>query len=383
MMKSSVYIREAVSFCSLGNRPETIAEKIHDNTPHEFKEFLFGAGVLRREYRSMSQKCVSNNNEFYAVLEQLLSELIQKSKLQPEELSECALLIGSTSMNVPCSESFFREKPDQKMLSYIGYGKIGDHLCELFDIGGEVSFFTTACTSSANALLYAQRSIASGRFKRAIVIGFEFYNELTMSGFEVLGLLSSNGCRPFDANRSGIILGEGCSAILVDSIAPEYPTQFVLRGGSSVCDIASPTSHSVDGEIISQAITDALKDAKKSLNDVVLIKAHATGTENNDWAEGNGINLTFNTVPPIIGLKPFLGHTLGGSGAIELSLLWFCMREGFIPRTDGFESLDERMNISPSLKEQEMYEGVLLLNHFGFGGSGVVLVVECQQGGMR
>lgn len=381
-MKSSACIREAVTFCSLGNRPEVIIENIHDNPPNDFKEFPFGDGVFRREYRGMSQKSVINNNEFYAVLEQLLSELIQKSKLQPEELSECALLIGSTSMNVPCSESFFRQKPDQKMLAYIGYGKIGEHLCNVFDIGGEVSFFTTACTSSANALLYAQRSITSGRFKRAIVIGFEFYNELTMAGFETLGLLSSNGCHPFDANRSGIVLGEGCSAILVDSIASEYPIQFVLRGGSSVCDIASPTSHSIDGKVISQAISDALKDAEKSYDEVVLIKAHATGTDNNDWAEGNGINLSFNTVPPIIGLKPFLGHTLGGSGAIELSLLWFCMRDGFVPRTDGFESLDERMNISPIIKEQKAHAGVLVLNHFGFGGSGVVLVVECQQGGM-
>lgn len=381
-MKPSVYIREAATFCSLGNNPEVIVEKIHGNAPNEFKEFSFGDGVLRREYRGMSQKYVTDNAEFYAVLEQLLSELIQKSKLQPEELSECALLIGSTSINVPCSEAFFRENPDQKILAYIGYGKIGEQLCNMFDIGGEVLFFTTACTSSANALLYAQRAIASGRFKRAIVIGFEFYNELTMSGFEVLGLLSSNGCHPFDANRSGIVLGEGCSAILVDTIASGYPTQFLLRGGSSVCDIGSPTSHSVDGEIVLQAIRDALKDAEKSFEDVILIKAHGTGTDNNDWAEGNGINLSFNTLPPIIGLKPFLGHTLGGSGAIELSLLWFCMREGFIPRTDGFESLDERMNISPSLKEQEAHEGVLLLNHFGFGGSGVVLVVECQQGDM-
>lgn len=378
-MRPSVYIREAVTFCSLGNRPESIVENIHNNAPHDFKELPFGAGVLRREYRSMAQKNVTNNDEFYAVLEQLLYELINTSKLQPKELLECALFIGSTSMNVPCSEAIFRENPNQNMLSHIGYRKIGEHLCDQFNIGGELSFFTTACTSSANALLYAQRGITFGRVKRAIVIGFEFYNELTLSGFETLGLLSSNGCRPFDANRSGIVLGEGCSAILLDSIASEYSTQFLLQGGSSVCDIASPTSHGIEGVIVSQAINKALKDAEKLPNDVILIKTHGTGTENNDWAEGNGMNLTFNPLPSLISLKPFLGHTLGGCGAIELSVLWFCMRERFIPRSEGFESLDERINISPYIQEQQANDGILLFNYFGFGGNGVVLVVESQQ----
>ncbi|HEX5710040.1 MAG TPA: beta-ketoacyl synthase N-terminal-like domain-containing protein [Sulfuricurvum sp.] len=379
-MNSSVYVREAVAFCSLGNTPEEIVAGIHSNCPKDFKELAFGQGVLRREYRGLVDQNITQNDEFYTVLKQLLSQLIQTSNLSREELGESALLIGSTSMNIPCSETFFREQPQQTMLPYIGYGEIGEHLGEFFGIGGEVSFFTTACTSSANALLYAQRAIASGRVKRAIVLGFEFYNELTMAGFETLGLLSIDGCRPFDANRSGIVLGEGCAAVLVDSIASDDETQFLLHGGASGCDISSPTSHNVDGGVVARTIRDALRDAKKSLNEVVLIKAHATGTENNDWAEGKGLEQTFAALPPVVALKPFLGHTLGGCGAIELAVLWFCMREGFVPKTNGFEWTDERINISPCMEEQKVREGILLLNHFGFGGSGVVLVVECHKG---
>jgi len=380
-MNSSVYVREAVAFCSLGNTAQEIAQNFHGDCPDTSKELPFGNGILHRKYREMVNKNITQNDEFYAVLKQLLSQLIQASNLSSEELSECALLIGSTSMNIPCSESFFRKEANQKMLPYIGYGEIGEQLSAFFGIGGEVAFFTTACTSSANALLYAQRGVTSGRFKRAIVVGFEFYNELTMAGFETLGLLSLDGCRPFDANRSGIILGEGCAAVLVDSVESSYPTQFLLLGGASRCDIASSTSHNIDGGVVARTIRDALSDAKKSLEDVVLIKAHATGTENNDWAEGKGLEQTFTDLPPIFGLKPFLGHTLGGCGAIELAVFWFCMREGFVPKTKGFESIDNRINISPSVEEQEMCEGILLLNHFGFGGSGVVLVVECHKRG--
>lgn len=375
-MNPSVYVREAVTFCSLGNTPEEIVKQCHHVADTKVKLFAFGSETKQREYRGMNIQSIAANDEFYGVFERLLSQLIQQSNLTSEELLECALLVGSTSMNIPCSEVFFRQNNGEKMLSGIGYGAIGDELSKLFSIGGEISFFTTACTSSSNALLYAQRGVESGRFQRAIVLGFEFYNELTIAGFETLGLLSLNGCRPFDADRSGIVLGEGCSAILVDSIASSYSTQIILRGGASRCDIASPTSHSTDGSMVARTIHDALQDTNLTLPDVMLIKAHGTGTDNNDWAEGRGINLAFPVMPPLIGLKPLLGHTLGGCGAIELSVLWFCMREGFLPKTYGFENLDERAGITPMIEETIANPGIILLNHFGFGGSGVVLVVE-------
>ncbi len=379
-MNTSVYVREAVAFCSLGNTATEITQNFHAECPSTFKELRFGSQVISREYREMRRKKVTQADEFYTTLKHLLSELIKTSKLTGEELSECALLLGSTSMNIPCAESFFREQADQRMLAYIGYGEIGEQMSMYFGMGGEVSFFTTACTSSANALLYAQRGVASKRFKRAIVVGFEFYNELTMAGFETLGLLSRDGCRPFDANRCGIILGEGCAAVLIDTVSSSYSTQFLLRGGASGCDITSPTSHSIDGAVVVETIKNALHDAKISPKDVILIKAHGTGTENNDWAEGKGLEQSFKSLPSIVGLKPFLGHTLGGCGAIELSVLWFCMREGFVPKTKGFECIDNRINISPCLEEQESRDGILLLNHFGFGGSGVVLVAQFQSG---
>jgi 3-oxoacyl-[acyl-carrier-protein] synthase-1 len=379
-MNTSVYVREAVAFCSLGSTSGQITQNFHVECPNILKDIPFGNGFLQREYRGMLDKKVTEMDDFFDVLKELLSELIQIANLSSDELKECALLIGSTSMTIPCSEFLFKSDSNASMLSYIGYGEIAQELTVFFDIGGEVSIFTTACTSSANALLYAQKGISSGKFKRAIVLGFEFYNELTMAGFETLGLLSLHGCRPFDTNRSGIILGEGCAAVLVDSLPSSYPNQLLLRGGASGCDITSPTSHNIDGEVVKKTIMDALNDAQSSLKEVVLIKAHGTGTENNDWAEGVGLSRTFTAMPTVIALKPFLGHTLGGCGTIELSALLFCMREGFVPKTNGFESLDDRINISPCIDEQNVSDGIVLLNHFGFGGSGVVLVAEVQSG---
>jgi len=370
------YLREAVTFCSLGNTPDEITHGIHSNPIEKYKEFTFGTEIISRQYRGIKDKKVTGNDEFYAVLEQLLLELITKSHLDSAQMEECALLIGSTSMSIPCSEPIFKSNPNETMLPHIGYGGIGECLAQTFGLGGEVSLFTTACTSSANALLYGQMGINTGKFQRAIILGFDFYNELTMSGFESFGLLSRDGCRPFDANRSGIVLGEGCGAILLDIIPSSYNSQLILRGGANRSDTSSPTAHNTNGIMVAQTIRDALCDANIEPCNVGLIKAHATGSETNDRAESTGAQQIFSQMPPVLALKSSLGHTLGGCGAVELAVLWFCLREGFIPKTYGFEVMDDSIEIIPSQGESEAKEGILLLNHFGFGGSGVVLVVQ-------
>lgn len=379
-MNPSVYVREAVTFCSLGNTPEEITQNIHGNGANNFKEFTFGTRVISREYQRMREKIVTQNDEFYATLEQLLLQLIQTAKLSSEELSDCALLIGSTSMNIPCSEPIFKSNSNKTMLPYIGYGAIGERLAQAFGLGGEIILFATACTSSANALLYGQKGIVAGKFQRAIVLGFDFYNELTMSGFESFGLLSTQGCSPFDRDRSGIVLGEGCGAVLLDRVASSYSTQFILRGGANRSDTSSATAHNPDGIMVAETITDALRDADVSVNCIKLIKAHATGSQTNDMAEGIGLGRVFDSLPSILALKSSLGHTLGGCGVIELSVLWLCMRGGFVPKTLGFEMIDEAIGILPMTSESAALEGMMLLNHFGFGGNGVVLVVESFNG---
>ena len=125
---------------------------------------------------------------------------------------------------------------------------------------------------------------------------------------------------------------------------------------------------------------DALMDAGIEAKEVTHIKAHATGSTYNDLAEGRGLRAVFEELPEIFVLKAAVGHTLGACGALELALLYGTLREGFIPKTGGFETIDSEMEIVPSHALSEISEGYLLLNHFGFAGSGVVLVIEYTQG---
>ena len=368
-----VYVRDAVAYCALGSSESEILSSLHSPKKASIQSFSFGRERRERPYGAMNEHKVVGYEEFFERLSHVIFEVIEKAHLSSEEIDECALLIGSTSMNIPCSETLYQQTP-QEMLPSIGYGRIGETLAENCGIGGEVTLFLSACTSSASALLYAQRGIKSGRFKRAIVLGFEFYNEFTMSGFEALGLLSDAGCQSFDKDRVGIMLGEGCAAIVLDSSSGEQSFEFSLIGGENRCDLFSPTSHNTDGEMVAITIQDALNDAKITLDEVSLIKAHATGSYNNDTAEGNGLNTLFSHLPPILALKPLLGHTLGGCGAIEMAVLWFALKEGFIPKSFGFNTVDESLGIHPTPSEVASSNGTVLMNHFGFGGNGTVLV---------
>jgi 3-oxoacyl-(acyl-carrier-protein) synthase len=111
--------------------------------------------------------------------------------------------------------------------------------------------------------------------------------------------------------------------------------------------------------------------------EIDVIKAHATGSYHNDLTECNGLKQVFGDhLPPVTGLKPFVGHTVGACGAIELVLLSEAVKAGFVPATLGFETPDEELGVVPMTDDLAIESGTFLLNYFGFGGNCVSLVVS-------
>lgn len=382
MIPKEVFVREVAVLSALGADENIVVSALRENFPsHSEKTFRFGQHQSIRRYYALPLDMAKNS--FYEKLESVLGSLIERSSLSSQELEKCALYMGSTSMNLTCWEGIFREYPQEtRMAPMEGYGEIGRRLAKKFGIGGEIVLFSTACTSSANGLLEASREIRSGGMERAIVMGFEFYNELTICGFEAMGLLSKEECKPFDLNRSGMVLGEGCAAVLLDSVAAQSGGALRVLGGSNRSDVHSITSHNEDGSVIAHTIRDALEDAGVTTGAITHIKAHATGSTHNDLAEGKGIRRVFADVPEIFVLKPALGHTLGACGALEMAILYQTLRHGFVPKTAGFGTEDGEIGIIPTQMVSELSQGCFLVNHFGFAGSGVVLVVQYTQGGV-
>jgi 3-oxoacyl-[acyl-carrier-protein] synthase-1 len=122
---------------------------------------------------------------------------------------------------------------------------------------------------------------------------------------------------------------------------------------------------------------EALNRAGVEPHQIDAVKAHATGSYHNDLTEGNGLNQVFiDQIPPVTGLKPFIGHTFGACGVIELILFTEAIKHGFLPATLGFEEIDNEINIEPISEPVSTQAGIFLLNYFGFGGNCVSLVVS-------
>ena len=238
--------------------------------------------------------------------------------------------------------------------------------------------FATACTSSLSALDAAATLIRAGVLRRALVLGVELANDTSLAGFSAMGLLSPAGCRPLDRARDGLVLGEAASAVwLSDEPCGGAWGDWRLAGFEAALDSHSPTGPNPDGTVIADAMLKALECAGLPAAAIELVKLQAAGSPAVDLVEAVALRRVFGeSLPPLVSLKPYLGHTLGASGAVELSALIGCLARETVPATPGFSTIDPVIGFAPTTTVRTMQVRHLLFNLIGFGGSVVSLVLE-------
>lgn len=328
------------------------------------------------------------------MIDNAVAQAIAPLRDQGIDLSDTAILVGSTSKDIGVTEAAYRAdlaagrldappRYDSRhagvLLSQLGYGTLASRIANRFRLDGLHWTFNTACASSANAMLYATRLIQAGVIRRALVVGIEFGNLLSLEGFSSLMLISPTTMRPFDRDRDGVVLGEGTGAMLLgraDELdpAPGYEGMRLL-GGSTRGDSSSVTTSSQPG--IRAVMCEALANAGLAPGDIGAIKVHGTSTPANDLVEGRALREVFGAgLPPFTTLKSAVGHTLGACGPIETILFFESLRRGWIPATSGFRKLDEDIGIAPLDRDLADPGGAIMLNFFGFGGSNTTLLVS-------
>lgn len=315
-----------------------------------------------------------------AILEAAVSEALAAAGVEAAALRDAALVIG-TSGYLFAAEAEYRRvlaasgATSEPPLRAPGY--VAQRVADDLGIGGPVLTLSTACSSSANALLVAADLIRRGEVARALVLGVEGLSQIALSGFHSLMLLDPEGCRPFDAARRGMQLGEAVAAVLLEAEASEHATGDTLLGGANLCDIHHVTSAAPDGSAMRAVMEMALADAGLAPEDITVIKAHGTGSPDNDSAEAAAMRGLFgDALPPFTGLKRYLGHTLGACGAVELAAFLGCLRAGFVPPTAGCAQPDPELRVTPLAAPQPARTGPAMLNFFGFGGNYASLIVH-------
>jgi 3-oxoacyl-(acyl-carrier-protein) synthase len=300
------------------------------------------------------------------------------------ELADAALIVGTIS-----GDAFESEKRYRRELAARGRipcvtveptpGRMAERLAAALGIGGPVLTVCSACTSSANAALVAWQMLRAGRVPRAVVVGADVLTATLVHGFESLMLLDAAGCRPFDRERKGIQLGEAAGVVVLEPLSdPDgRDTRPLLLGGAARCDPYHMTASSPDGSGGAAVIEAACAAAGVAPTDIVAIKAHGTGTPDNDQAEGRAlVRVWGDAIPPFTSLKRTLGHTMGAAGIVELATFAGCLEAGFVPRSHGFATPDPEIGAAPLTAPIPFRGGPILLNYFGFGGNSVSLVVR-------
>lgn len=306
----------------------------------------------------------------------VVDEALRDAGLTGSQQRRMALCVGSSSFDISVSESLYREElargPGALPLRSSSFGNLAEAVRAKFGFEGEDFTFNTACTASANALWYAARLIRAGEVDHALVLGVELLNDITALGFLGLGLLSRSTMRPFDARRDGIVLGEASAALV---LGRGDSGVFHWKGGANLCDTASMVAATTDGSTVAAVMRQTLADAELPPSAIAAVKAHGTASPGNDDAEAAGLVRTFNPMPPVCALKPFIGHTLGASGLAELILFYRALERGFLVSTPDIGDSPGLAGVVLNQRELPIREGAFLLNSFGFGGNNASLVI--------
>lgn len=370
---SQINILNYEIYSSQGDLSTTIESIQRETTTLSSKVISIENSTVDIPFYAFEEEVQQNQTNIYAVLEKILKKITVK--MSNEEKKETALLIGTSIIDWNLVNAIENTVYEYKKTPYESHKQSIDsyakELSDAFGLNGFTMSINTACTSSANAMLEASNLIDSAVCKYAIVLGVEIYSPLMSSGFYLMDLISQSHAKPFDIDRDGLVLGEGIAAILLGG----KKSQWSLMGGFSNCNSQTITSVSQSGEECREVMQKALVDADVKSEDITALKAHATGSHSNDLAEMNAISSLFENSLIFTAVKPYIGHTIGASGALEIALFMGAIDRGFIPKTLFCDKpiLEEYMPLTENLACDS---GIFMCNYFGFGGNNISLIIK-------
>jgi 3-oxoacyl-[acyl-carrier-protein] synthase-1 len=315
-----------------------------------------------------------------------------------------AFINGTTVGGMDKSEQFYLDFLDNDTknayISTHDCGSCTEMIADYFGIFSQVDTISTACSSAANAILLGAELLKSGRADIVVAGGSECLTKFHLNGFNTLMILDREPCRPFDATRAGINLGEGAAYVVMEKAqaplnpaplnpAPlnppeggKYSPSFggealaELKGTANTCDAYHQTASSPDGEGAYLAMKKALEMAQLKPEQIDYINAHGTGTDNNDLSEGTAIVRLFGeNPPPVSSTKSFTGHTTSAAGCVETVISILALQHNFIPVNLNFSEKMPELPFAPAINQQPMKPlQHVLCNSFGFGGNDTSLI---------
>jgi len=261
-------------------------------------------------------------------------------------------------------------------------GAPANFLADWLQLSGPAYVISTACTSSARALLSAQRLLDLGVCDAVLCGGVDSLCKLTLNGFSALDAVSEQRCNPFSVNRNGINIGEAAVLFLMSKhLGSSQPIALLGSGASSDAHHISAPEPSGRGAL--QAMNKALRSAGLEPERINYLNLHGTATQHNDAMESLAVNSLFPAGVPCSSTKPMTGHTLGAAGALEAAFCWLSLsrentRHALPPQVwDGQPDpqLPALSFVTAADRLEQRTARCLMSNSFAFGGNNVSLII--------
>ena len=365
--KVEIYLGASSLRTALGNKRETLDAMRRGVCGLKYEE-TFGMYAGRSEVQ-----VVEGYSRFESMIIEQLDNIVAESgiSLQSEDVQ---LVLSTTKGNI----DLLAEDCDNIAEATYIYTS-AEAIARRYGAARRPIVISNACISGVSAFVVARELLQSGKAKHVIVAGGDALSEFITAGFASFKSISSQPCRPYDAERDGLTLGEAAGAVLLttdEALAAEGKVR--LAGGAISNDANHISGPSRTGDGLYYAIANAMREAGVTKEDVGFVNTHGTATRYNDEMESKAVAWAELTDKPLNSLKGYIGHTLGASGVVEAIISAEELKAGYIFGTKGFTSSDTPHTLTLSNAEQQINGRCCVKSASGFGGCNAAIVLDME-----
>jgi len=299
------------------------------------------------------------------------------------------VVLGTTSGEMTLGEAYLRQaitaprhfKNQATRVAGYQVQRQGLDLCDALGFQGPITIISNACASGANAIGRAWELVRHGRAAKVLTGGYDALCQLTFAGFDSLQALAPTPCRPFDALRNGLTLGEGAAILTLETLASAQQRGAEILGEiigyGAVTDVHHLTQPHPAGDAACAAMSAACGSAGVTPEHIDYVNAHGTATPQNDATEALAINRWAGAraaTLPVSSTKTSIGHLLGAAGAVEAIVCLMALRGQWLPPETSLGEPDPICHFPLVRTPLDRKINLALSNSFGFGGANASLI---------
>ena len=384
-----IYINDLTSVSSLGTNELTIVDSLshtdrcyltyRDDLLNEHKGSYFGQIKAKLPRLDEYPEHKSRNSAVLAFLADSIKDSINELK-QKYSKDRIAIILGTSTSGLDETENELKKFMQTGVPSRDFYYKsqeFGDpsmFLADYLEIDGPAYTISTACSSSARALICGKRMLESGLVDAVIAGGADTLCKVPINGFNSMGVISQERCLPFNKNRAGINIGEGGGLMILS----KEKASLELLGVGESSDAYHVSSPDPSGAGAISAMEMALNDASLTTDDIGYVNLHGTATKLNDAMESKAMASLFKGKVPCSSTKYMTGHTLGAAGIVEAAILCYLLKHDLdLPVQDfSHDEIDDTLDECGLIKEKiKAKKKVMMSNSFAFGGNNASIII--------